>query len=432
MAAFIKKEPDAERFIKRLYGSEEFINGRKRYCLWLVDATPGEIRNMPEVMKRIEACRQDRLSAPDPGRRKLAERPSLFRETENPESFIIVPSVSSESRRYIPIDFLGRDAIPTNLVSIIPNASLYHFGILTSSIHMAWVRAVCGRLEMRYRYSAKIVYNNFPWPYVTADQMRGIETTAQKILDVRKRYPDCSLADLYAEPMTAYDLKAAHEENDAAVMALYGFKKGMSEHQIVARLFKLYAEAAGVEISKEMLDEEPLEQQMFSYVVPMSELPHEDQPVTNRAFKEMRGDIDNIRMRLEDVSARVDTIQGYTGALYEKSLEPTEEELMARLDNLIKDVERINAKSNQQLKNERSIMWLVSDRSPEYKPKDAREISAIKNVMVQFAQTLIDKDPNLSERSAAAIVVKKFSGIKGVYDDPETLRRQINRKNPLR
>ena len=162
--SFISKEPGAKKYIKRLIGAKEYINNLPRYCLLLVDASPAEIRKMPLLMKRIEKVREMRLASTDAATRRLADTPTLFRETNNPDTFIIIPSVSSENRRYVPIGFLDKNTIPTNLVLIIPNATLYEFGILTSSVHMAWMRAVCGRLEMRYRYSKDIVYNNFPWP----------------------------------------------------------------------------------------------------------------------------------------------------------------------------------------------------------------------------------------------------------------------------
>ena len=194
-------------------------------------------------MLRIEACRQDRLNgAPD--RQKLADTPWLFRETNCYEHFIIVPAVSSEKRHYIPLGFMNSDTIPTNLVQIIPDASLFHFGILTSIVHMAWMRVVCGRLEMRYRYSKDIVYNNFPWPTPTEAQKAKIEQTAQAILDARANYPNCSLAQLYGDKMYLFsDLYKAHQENDRAVMASYGFKPGQTtESECVAELFKRYQE----------------------------------------------------------------------------------------------------------------------------------------------------------------------------------------------
>ena len=240
---FIKQEPSSQKYIKKLLGAAEFINNKERWCLWLVDASPSELRNMPLVLKRIQACKEDRENAPDEGRRKLALTPHLFREQLNPETYIIVPSVSSERRRYVPMGLLTKDTIPTNLVLIIPDATLYHFGILESNVHMAWMRAVCGRLKSDYRYSKDVVYNNFPWPTPTDEQKAKIEQTAQAILDARALYPDSSLADLYDELTMPVELRRAHQDNDRAVMAAYGFPvKTMTESQCVAELFKLYQE----------------------------------------------------------------------------------------------------------------------------------------------------------------------------------------------
>ena len=240
-ADFIKREPNAVKYIKKLVGSTEFINNKKRYCLWLVGVSPAELRKMPEVMKRVELCRQDRLSSPDKGRQKLAETPTLFRETNNPDSYIIVPAVSSERRRYVPMGFLDNETISTNLNIIIPDATLYHFGILTSNVHMAWMRTVCGRLKSDYRYSKDIVYNNFPWCEPTPEQKARIEQTAQMILDARAKYPDCSLADLYDETVMPHDLRTAHQLNDRAVMEAYGFwGKLNTESECVAELMKMY------------------------------------------------------------------------------------------------------------------------------------------------------------------------------------------------
>ena len=243
LESFLKQEPNAQKFIKRLIGSEEFINNKHRWCLWLVDANPAELLKMPEVMKRIELCRQDRLNgAPD--RQKLADTPTLFRETKNPNTFIVVPAVSSERRKYVPIGFLDSATIPTNLVTIIPDASLYHFGVLTSNVHMAWMRAVCGRLKSDYRYSKDIVYNNFPWCNPTPEQRAKIEQTAQAILDARAAYPECSFADMYGEKIYMFPkLLQAHRENDRAVMQAYGFwGKLNSESECVAELMKMYQE----------------------------------------------------------------------------------------------------------------------------------------------------------------------------------------------
>lgn len=242
---FIRKEPSAKPFIKKLLGSAEFINNKKRWCLWLVNASPAQLRSMPLVMERIRKCKEDRLASPDAGRRKLADKPALFRETNNPKTYIIVPSVSSEKRRYVPMGFLDDNTIPTNLVLIIPNATLYHFGILESNVHMAWMRVVCGRLKSDYRYSKDVVYNNFPWPdglpSFGEDVRSRIEQTAQAILDARAKYPDSSLADLY-DPMTMpYDLLDAHRRNDRAVMEAYGFSTKMTESECVAKLFEMYS-----------------------------------------------------------------------------------------------------------------------------------------------------------------------------------------------
>ena len=215
--------------------------------MWLVGVSPSELRKMPEVMKRIEACRQDRLKgAPD--RQKLADTPTLFRETKNPKSYIVVPRVSSENRRYIPLGFLGEEVIPTDSATIIENAEVYHFGILTSNVHMAWMRTVCGRLKSDYRYSKDIVYNNFPWCNPTPEQKAKIEKTAQAILDARALYPDCSLADLYDETTMPPELRKAHQANDFAVMAAYGFDRKITESECVAELMKRYQEL--VEVKK--------------------------------------------------------------------------------------------------------------------------------------------------------------------------------------
>ncbi len=239
---FLQKEPNANKFIKKLLGSEEFINNKKRWCLWLVNANPAEILKMPEVLKRVEACRQDRMNgAAD--RQKLANTPTLFRETLNPENSIIIPVVSSEQRKYIPIAYIDNKTICTDRIKFIPNATLYHFGVLTSNVHMAWTRAVCGRLKSDYNYSKDIVYNNFPWCNPTAEQKACIEQTAQAILDARALYPDCSFADMYGEKMYLFsELLNAHRANDKAVMQAYGFpvKNEFTESMCVAELMKMY------------------------------------------------------------------------------------------------------------------------------------------------------------------------------------------------
>ncbi|MBR1885254.1 MAG: hypothetical protein IJ812_02485, partial [Schwartzia sp.] len=236
----LEKEPKAKSYIKRFMGAKEFINGDKRYCLWLVDAQPNELKTMPYVMERVKLCRKNRLEAPDKGRQKLAETPTVFRETKNPEHFIAIPEISSENRKYVPMDFLNKDIIISNRLQMIENATMYHFGILESNVHMAWMKAVCGRLEMRYDYSQKIVYNNFPWPTPTDAQKQTIEQTAQAILDARAKFPDASLADLYDETTMPPELRKAHQANDRAVMAAYGFDTKISEAECVARLMEMY------------------------------------------------------------------------------------------------------------------------------------------------------------------------------------------------
>lgn len=246
---FIKQEPNARKYIKRLYGAVEFINNRKRYCLWLTGISPSELRSMPKVLERVQKVKEMRLNSSAEGTRKLAERPHEFRETYNFDSYIIIPSTSSENRKYIPMGFMGKDDISTNANLIIPNATLYDFGILTSNVHMAWMRTVAGRLKSDYRYSAKIVYNNFPWPSVTEEQKQFIANTAQGILDARALYPDSSLADLYDELTMPVELRKAHQANDIAVMKAYGMIKKvdgkntfLTESETVAKLFEMYQE----------------------------------------------------------------------------------------------------------------------------------------------------------------------------------------------
>ena len=243
---FISKEPNSVKFIKKLIGAEDYIKGHDRWCLWLVDANPAELIKMPELMKRVELCRQDRLNGAD-DRKKLADTPTLFRELKNPKSYIIVPRHSSESRKYVPIGFLNDDYIPADSATIIPEATLYHFGVLTSNVHMAWLRSVCGRIKSDYRYSKDIVYNNFPWCNPTDEQHSKIEQTAQAILDARELYSECSFADMYGEKMYMFPkLLQAHQANDRAVMQAYGFDvKTMTESTCVAELMKMYQKLVG-------------------------------------------------------------------------------------------------------------------------------------------------------------------------------------------
>ncbi len=236
----ISKEPQSAKFIRRMLGSEEFINNKELYCLWLLNASPSEIRQMPLVLERVKLCKEHRLAG-NPDRKRLADTPTLFREQINPDSAIIIPTVSSEKRRYVPMGFIDKSIIVNANAQVVSNATLYHLGVLTSNVHMAWMRAVCGRLETRYRYSKDIVYNNFPWCNPTDEQKKKIEETAQAILDARALYPDCSLADLYDEVAMPPELRKAHQANDRAVMQAYGFDvKTMTESTCVAELMKMY------------------------------------------------------------------------------------------------------------------------------------------------------------------------------------------------
>ena len=241
MDIFVKSEPQSASYFHPFYGAYEFINRKPRYCLWLGDCSPSELRKMPNCLKRVEAVRNSRLSSNRSSTLKLADTPTRFQTENFPQTdYIVIPEVSSEKRRYIPIGMMTPDDICSNKLRLMPDATLYHFGILTSNVHMAWMRAVCGRLEMRYSYSIDIVYNNFPWPSVTPEQEAEISRTAQAILDARALYPECSLADLYDEVTMPVELRRAHQANDRAVMKAYGLPVTTSESDTVAHLFKLY------------------------------------------------------------------------------------------------------------------------------------------------------------------------------------------------
>lgn len=242
---FLKIEPRAGKFFRPFMGSEDYINNCRRWCLWLVDAKPQEIREMPKVMERVEAVKNFRLASTKKATREYADQPTRFMEIKQPKTdYLMIPATSTENRRYIPIGYLNKEVVASNAASFVPDASLYHFGVLTSNVHMAWMRAVCGRLKSDYRYSVKIVYNNFPWPMPSEQQKKKIQQTAQLILDARALYPDSSLADLYNELTMPSKLRKAHQQNDMAVMQAYGFTKGSeaykSEAACVAELMKLY------------------------------------------------------------------------------------------------------------------------------------------------------------------------------------------------
>lgn len=244
---FLKLEPVAEKFFRRWIGSDEFLNGYERWCLWLGEAKPEELKAMPEVMRRIEAVRQFRLASKSVATQKLAEKPTRFHVENMPKGhYLVIPEVSSERRRYIPIGFEDPETLASNLVKIVPNATLYHFGVLESEMHMTWVRAVAGRLESRYRYSKDIVYNNFPWPKSTDEQKREVEVAVQALLDARAQFPNATLADLYDPNTMPKALLDAHKALDRAVDASYGIKKPFdSEAARLEFLFGLYRKLAG-------------------------------------------------------------------------------------------------------------------------------------------------------------------------------------------
>ncbi|WP_028304601.1 type IIL restriction-modification enzyme MmeI [Oceanospirillum maris] len=242
--------PQLEVWIKQLVGAREFLNNIPRYCLWLADASTrqlAELVKLPEIKERIDGVKQMRLSSSDAGTRKQAETPWKFRDTRLADTYILVPSVSSERRPYVPMGFFSKDTISTNLNLIIPDADLFEFGVLTSQMHMDWMRTVSGRLKSDYRYSAKLVYNNFPWPNVTDKQKQQIEKLAQAVLDARQteldKDPETSLADLYDPDLMPVALRKAHTKLDKAVDTLYQPKGFKSPMERVQHLFNLYAEA---------------------------------------------------------------------------------------------------------------------------------------------------------------------------------------------
>lgn len=241
----LKEEPLAQKWVRPYIGATEFLNRKERYCLWLVGANPSEILKCPTVKARIEAVRDFRAASKAAGTRKFAETPMVFCQIAQPDSdYIIVPKTSSGRRKYVPLGFMDKDTIASDLVFLIPDANIYEFGVLMSNVHNAWVRTVCGRLKSDYRYSKDIVYNNFPWPTPSEKQKQVIELTAKGILEAREQYPDSTLAEMYSNLDLFPLLKKAHQQNDRAVMDAYGFVKGTeartSESACVAELMKLY------------------------------------------------------------------------------------------------------------------------------------------------------------------------------------------------
>jgi hypothetical protein len=245
--AFLKLEPAAKPWFRRWLGSDEFLNGWERWCLYLAECPPAELRQMPEVMKRVQLVRDSRLASKSVPTQKLADTPTKFHVTNVPErSYLIIPEVSSERRKFIPIGYEKPSTLASNLVKIVPNTTPYHFGILSSTMHNAWMRSVAGRLKSDYRYSKDIVYNNFPWPTApTPSQRAAVEAAAQGVLDARAQHPGSSLADLY-DPLTMPgDLVKAHHALDRAVDKCYRSKAFDTEAERVAFLFERYEEAVG-------------------------------------------------------------------------------------------------------------------------------------------------------------------------------------------
>jgi hypothetical protein len=246
-AALLAAEPDAASWIRRFMGAEEFINNGERWFLWLKDCPPQTLAKLMHIQKRADLVRQKRLESTRPTTQKLAAVPHLFGEIRQPEgNYLLVPSVSSERRSFVPIGYIDSQVIVSNLAFAVPNATLYHFGMLNSTMHNAWMRAVCGRLESRYRYSNTIVYNNYPWPTPSPAQQADIETAAQAVLDARAQHPDKSLAWLYDPDNLRKNksLQAAHDAVDEAVDQAYGYDKSNDDTSRVAYLFDLYEKLA--------------------------------------------------------------------------------------------------------------------------------------------------------------------------------------------
>ena len=242
--AFLKEEPGAEKYMKRFMMGREFINAIERWCLWMPNITPTELKKMPKVLERVQAVKSFREESKNAQTKLSANIPWRFGQYRKPsEHYIAFAKVSSQRRKYIPFGFLTDEIIPGDKLFTVPNATLYHFGILTSNVHMAWMRTVCGRLKSDYSYSTTIVYNNFPWPTPTDEQKAKIEKTAQAILNARALYPDASLADLYDELTMPPELRNAQQQNDRAVWEAYGKAWPItSESDCVAALMKMYQE----------------------------------------------------------------------------------------------------------------------------------------------------------------------------------------------
>lgn len=238
---FVKKYPQDKKFVRQFMGAEEFIHNKKRYCLWLVDASPEDIRRNKFIYERVKKVREVRLQSKREATKKLAEVPHLFGFISQPNTnYILVPSVSSEKRKYIPIGFVSPEIICSNLNLMIPDAEIWHFGILTSKVHMIWTKTVCGRLRADIRYSAQIVYNNFPWVKMEFIDYAELILAAEKILKIRKKYPEASLADLYDDLTMPKELREAHRQVDKIAMRIYHLDENLSEEKIAIELLEHY------------------------------------------------------------------------------------------------------------------------------------------------------------------------------------------------
>ena len=240
---FLNAEPNANPYIKELISAREYLNGEKRYCLWLKDIKPNVLKTLPKVLERVENVKKERSESTREATRELAKTPTLFGFIKQPENdYIAVPRVSSENRAYMPMSFFDKEKIIGDTCLAVPDATFFHFGVLQSIMHMTWVSYVCGRLKSDYRYSNTLVYNNFPWPEkVSNEQKKKVEDCAQKVLDARLKFPDSSLADLYDPNTMPPELVEAHTNLDRAVDACYG-KKFKDKEERIEFLFELYKE----------------------------------------------------------------------------------------------------------------------------------------------------------------------------------------------
>jgi hypothetical protein len=243
---FIKSEPLALKYLKPLISAREFLNGERRWCLWLVDASPAEIKMMPEVMERVKKVREFREASKAPSTQKFAATPTLFRDRNNPDATIVIPRVSSENRKFIPMGFFTKESIVSDTCMSLPGAGYFDLGILSSTMHMTWVRYTCGRLKSDYRYSKDIVYNNYPWPESPSEkQKQAVEEAAQAVLDARAQFPDSSLADLYDPNTMPPMLVKAHQQLDKAVDLCYRPQPFTTEAKRIEYLFELYEKYTG-------------------------------------------------------------------------------------------------------------------------------------------------------------------------------------------